>query len=547
MLQAVVLLTFVSCATAVAQEQMSRHDTAAILFSNRFSFTPSGEPVLSVALMEDQSQVEFSSGSGVIFYPSGPGGPEVVVSRKGRWNAQVKNSTPAKLVWRVVLASVPTTNFAAIRSLSSSWNERGVKTTLMEVGTIFSFQGTTFDTRQTWVCTQNAKSSRKEAEEYAAELGRVHGGDYSVTESLVERPHGKIVIRRADGSIELTARDALWFEPSSGNLTVYDVEHSKGFSWHGRETRTYRGSFYLAVDRHGKLAIVNVLDAEALLKGLVPAEIYPDAPPAALRAQAIAARNELFSKIGLRHLADPFLLCAEQHCQVYKGVSAEREHVSRAVEATRGQVLFDQDGRLADARYHSTCGGHTEDAAEVWPKVTSVNLVGQFDTPEPGPAGPISSDQLPAFLKAPPDTWCGRSPKGKGTFRWTRSFTAAELDKKVNSQLAVGKVLAIDVLHRGVSGRATLIKITGDKSSAQVSGELEIRALFGGLKSSMFVVEAKKDPSSGRITGWTFTGGGFGHGVGMCQLGAIEMAKQGKSTEEILHHYYKAVTIKRIY
>ncbi|MBM4356055.1 MAG: hypothetical protein FJ109_20075 [Deltaproteobacteria bacterium] len=119
------------------------------------------------------------------------------------------------------------------------------------------------------------------------------------------------------------------------------------------------------------------------------------------------------------------------------------------------------------------------------------------------------------------------------------------MDEKVAKTRDIGSVIGVEVQHRGVSGRVNRIRIRGSKGDLEVTGELVIRRLFGGLKSSLFVV--KKEVQAGKAAEWVFSGGGFGHGVGMCQLGATEMARDGKSFLDILRFYYKSVTVKRIY
>ena len=136
--------------------------------------------------------------------------------------------------------------------------------------------------------------------------------------------------------------------------------------------RPYWGGIYVTVGAHGQLVVVNEVPADKLLEGLVPAEIFPSAPAAALRAQAVAARGELFRKTGVRHLVDPYLLCARTHCQVYAGAGHEHPRTSAAVAATRGLVLLEEDGRVVDTVYSAVCGGHTEDNDAVWPAQTAL-------------------------------------------------------------------------------------------------------------------------------------------------------------------------------
>src|SRR2546423_13605457 len=113
-----------------------------------------------------------------------------------------------------------------------------------------------------------------------------------------------------------------------------------GYAHHGFEQRLYPGRLYAAADAEGKLAVVAALPMERLVKGVVPSEIFARAHPEALKAQAVTARGEVLAKIGARHLGDPYLLCAEQHCQVYKGIAAEEPGPGAAVDATRGEALF---------------------------------------------------------------------------------------------------------------------------------------------------------------------------------------------------------------
>ena len=526
---------------------MTREDTGAILFSNRFSFTPDGQPVISVRVMDEQKEVEFSAPKGLRIYPSGPGGPSVEVSGGKRWRARVRNGKASKVSKRLVLDSTATRDFQQVKQMVKRWREKGLQTTTLELGSLFSFKGTVFDTRKTIVCLDSTKKQPPAAlKELKSPDGKFLPEIYT-QEILEERPSGRVTLRQKGGDVKIDALNAIWFEPLEGALTVIDVEYAKGFPWHGRKTRKYGGTFYLAVDRHGKLAIVNVLPAEKLLKGLVPAEIYPDSPDEALKAQAVTARNEIMSKIGHRHLADPYLLCADQDCQVYKGLNAERDRASRAVDATRGQVMFEEDGALGDARYSSTCGGHTEDAHEAWPGVKSKALKGRWDVGgQQEPYAPIDESEVKRFIESPPKSYCGKSSKSKATFRWAKVVPAKKINKRIADKYTIGRLKKIDILHRGVSGRVNKVHLTGTRGEIEVSGELTIRRLFGGLKSSMFLVESTVG-GDGTVLSWKFTGGGFGHGVGMCQLGAIVMAKEGKSFLDILQFYYRNVSVKRIY
>jgi SpoIID/LytB domain protein len=159
----------------------------------------------------------------------------------------------------------------------------------------------------------------------------------------------------------------------------------------------------------------------------------------------------------------------------------------------------------------------------------------------PGGANGIAEAQLGAFLSQPPPSWCGQARVGGAgeRFRWTVTRTRAELAALLAAH-GVGDVKAIEVLDRGVSGRARAVRIVGSAKAAVVRGELRIRQTFGGLRSSMFLVDVKDGAA-------TFRGGGFGHGVGLCQMGAIGMAEAGKTYREILEHYYLGAVLRKLW
>jgi SpoIID/LytB domain protein len=267
----------------------------------------------------------------------------------------------------------------------------------------------------------------------------------------------------------------------------------------------------------------------------------------ALKAQAVASRDELLAKIGTRHFLDPFLLCSSQHCQVYGGLAEENARTSRAVAETRGEVLLrDGGGGLIPAYYSASCGGFGESNENVWGTPPDPSLRGRVDGDASALsafAGGITGANLRAFLDAPAEKFaCGRTKSAKGRFRWQVKLAAADLDRLVSAELPqVGAVKSLEPLGRGVSGRITKLRLTGDRGTATMEGELKIRRLLGGLKSSLFLV------TGDRTAGFTLDGAGFGHGVGLCQTGAIGMAESGVDYKKILGHYYPGSHVRKLY
>jgi len=410
---------------------------------------------------------------------------------------------------------------------------------------VFGFFGKVMDTRRIALTTEHVYEDRDAAEQASAQIARQHSVDTRVIPVLKERPHGTIVL--TDGRTTIQSNDAIWFEPvrNDGSILVRRVEHGRGFRWHGHEDRRYRGILYVTVDRAGKLAIGNMLNSETLLRGLVPTEIFPSAPQAALRAQAVAARGELLAKLGHRHLADPYQICSDVHCQAYTGTRREDPRTDRAIEATSGRMLF-HNHQLVDTVYSASCGGHTEHNDLVWGTTPDETLRGRPDGNVS--LGEPTEDAVRAWVTGRPASYCGTTSYGASSFRWVDQVQSSEVRQSLQGQgIELGPIQAMRVLQRGVSGRAISLEIS-DRSgrSTTVNGELRIRRLLGGLKSALFVIEA--DTSEGSPPrSFRFIGGGFGHGVGMCQTGAIGMAEASKSFDEILRAYYLDSSIERIY
>ena len=157
----------------------------------------------------------------------------------------------------------------------------------------------------------------------------------------------------------------------------------------------------------------------------------------------------------------------------------------------------------------------------------------------------IGDAELRAWLAigpSPDGPWCARPKEAQVNFRWQKAIDVAALEARA----AVGRLRDCVVLERGVSGRATKLRLVGDGAEREIKGELRIRRALGNLKSAMFVLDFARDPS-GHVTSLSATGGGHGHGVGMCQVGAVGMATAGKHYDEILNHYYPASHVRKLY
>jgi SpoIID/LytB domain protein len=307
---------------------------------------------------------------------------------------------------------------------------RGFDPRAFELGTLFAVDGEVIDTREVVVAIDPVARGK------GAARAKLHATKYSVTTAvhaeLVRRPRGTIVA--SSGGTTIANPSVIWLRPTRAEdtITVTDVPTNTGGSQlqTGKEDRRYWGAVYVTLGSDGKLTAVNAVPEDKLLAGLVPAEIFPDAPAAALEAQAIAARTELLSKLGHRSLVEPYLLCSTQQCQVYAGAGKEDPRTTRAVTATRGIVMLRDGGGLVDARYSASAGGH--------PRTTSGSGAASPTRRCAAPSTPATRrwprssrrsttrTSRRSSTRRPPSSRAARRPVGQARhFRWTVELTHA--------------------------------------------------------------------------------------------------------------------------
>jgi stage II sporulation protein D len=528
--------------SAQAADELSGADKLRALYSAEFRFTEEGVPIVPVAIAQSVEEVTVSGEPGVRLLPEGEEGSEI--SSNEAFRVTAVRATAARLRhWPVAFRAKagPGVGAEAARR-AAAYRARNLEAQVFEQGALFAVAGEVLDRREVIVGVAPATSydgAEKSLERLRAAEPALAGGIHT---EMLERPHGDLIAVGRKTAVRVRSEGAIWFAPTGDRPLQVTGRQIGGAAFSG----SYHGRLLCTLGRNGTLVVVNAVPENRLLAGLLPAEIFASAPDEALKAQAIAARGELLAKIGARHFGEPFRLCAETHCQVYAGAGRETPRTSAAVEATRGEVLFEAGGKeLVDTVYSANCGGHTESNENAWADTPPhPELRGRFDgpvTPDSPFAAGITAANLERFLREPPPSYCGgvTTPGANDRFRWSVTRSAAEMDRLLAGH-GLGQVRAIEVTERGVSGRARTISIVGSNKSELVRGELRIRQLFGGLRSSMFVV----DVAAGAAT---FRGGGFGHGVGLCQTGAIGMSLAHKSYREILSHYYQGSVLRRLW
>ena len=395
-----------------------------------------------------------------------------------------------------------------------------------------------------------------------------------------EYKHGEEVI---SGEKEIC--EAGWYVPMSEDCSFSLMEVTIGidFHWERNETQTFRGSLEVMKSKNGELTAVNVLDIEDYLQSVISSEMSATSHMELLKAHAVISRSWALCKIqrslegsafacqeseGRRicwYGSEPhegFDVCADDHCQRYQGLRAkDHKNAIKAVQETKGLILAYKENptpnsslltpnseyEICDARFYKCCGGVTEEFETCWEDTHFDYLVKVEDFPKERRKDLTTEEGAREWILSSPEAFCNTNDKkilsqvlndyDQETidfYRWKVVYSQDELTALVARYAPqLGKIIDLIPLKRGVSGRIYELKIVGENSSIIIGKELEIRKWLSNshLYSSAFVVEKN---------GATFTlyGAGWGHGVGLCQIGAAVMAEKGYTYKEILAHYY---------
>ncbi len=302
-------------------------------------------------------------------------------------------------------------------------------------------------------------------------------------------------------------------------FVLKDVRIGIGFHWDRREDQEFEGELDIRKNADGTETAINTLDIEDYLSSVISSEMATTAPLELLKAHAVISRSWAIRAIGhTDHVG--FDVCADDHCQRYEGLRRRNERAVRAINETRGKVLMYGD-EICDCRYHKCCGGRTEEYETCWEDVHIPYL---------------TSVECPYCGEARPDSSLNDYDLETHDYHdWTVRYTTDELSQIVREKSGkdFGEIEDLIPLSRGKSGRIYRLKVVGKKLTEEVGKELAIRKLLS--KSCLYSswMDIEKTPE-----GFTFRGHGWGHGVGLCQIGAAVMAEKGFTYEQILAHYY---------
>lgn len=394
---------------------------------------------------------------------------------------------------------------------------------------------------------------------------------------------------------------SLTFHPQSSDasFSLSDVTIGVNFHWERKETQTFLGTLHFVVESD-KICAINELPVERYLESVISSEMSATSSLELLKAHAVISRSWLLAQMKKRReVAESgnnffsfvkkddrlirwydredhtiFDVCADDHCQRYQGITKETSpHVAEAIRQTKGQILMDGDD-ICDARFSKCCGGVTEEFQYCWedtPKnyLSSVRDIIQgvksAGTAAPAPLPSLQDEAAAdAWIRSNPPAFCNTTDKKilsqvlndydqetADFYRWKVTLTQEKLKQLLDEKLKMnfGDILDLQAEERGKSGRISKLRIVGTEKTFVIGKELEIRRALSDthLYSSAFVVDRCDIDENGVPQRFDIIGAGWGHGVGLCQIGAAVMGEEGFDYDAILLHYYQGAEIKKVY
>ena len=422
-----------------------------------------------------------------------------------------------------------------------------------------------------------------------AVTGEIYQGDYSITKDIAKKDDNKgnelVSYRMEHGlkkrDIELPI-ELVPTIPENCNFDLTEVTIGVNFHWERKENQRFMGSIKI-IDEGEHLTAINIISMEDYLFSVISSEMNAESPMELLKSHAVISRSWLISqKEKAEFVKDKnykstfeteqetikwydreehknFDVCADDHCQRYHGITkVTTPQVKQALEETFGEVLV-YDGKICDTRFSKCCGGVTELFENTWEADNAHEYLQSIsDSKKPlKPMDLTSEIGARRWILSPPKVFCNTKDKKilasiltnydnetQDFFRWKVEFTTQTLSELVVRKTGIdfGTIKEIIPIERGKSGRIIRIKIVGTKSTHIIGKELFIRKAFSEshLYSSAFIVEKQAD-------GFIFYGAGWGHGVGLCQIGAAVMASEGYNYKQILEHYFIGSSLEKLY
>jgi stage II sporulation protein D len=509
-------------------------------------------PDVRIGVLQSTEQVEFLCNED--FYLKSEKGEGLYKGIAGqKYSLTISTSKPAEINYQV-RAGIEKDRYIA-RERADALIKKGLRVDIREVGVNFELNDQKIDNREFWIAIGNFRS-HEEALQFKNE--QANHGEYVVIEKIKKPASG--IIELEGKNIGSTVRIVPEIIKDSTCITVSNVIIGIEFHWQKFEDLDYRGIIEVRINNRGKLNVINEIDIESYLTSVNSSEMTSDCPLGLLEAQTVAARSTVLATMGKHHYNANFHLCSDDHCQCYHGKKREQKPSLQAVKNTWGQVIkFENE--ICDARYSKICGGIMEAYHDVWENVKIPYMISGIDSDEKILFPANTEEKVRQLIDTKVPAYCNTElyplpPKlaelysTKSLFRWEVSYTRQEIEALILEKTGedIGELRDIIPLERGDSGRLIYIEFVGTKKKLKIGKELQIRRVLSNshLYSSCFYVE-KEIGRDGKAIQFVLRGAGWGHGVGLCQVGATVMAKKGILYPKILQHYYKGAKLVKLY
>ncbi len=399
-----------------------------------------------------------------------------------------------------------------------------------------------------------------------------------------------IVLHDADGNQSASAEFTFLCPSADDSFKLKDVTIGINFHWEQKQDQEFRGSLKLLIE-DGKVRAVNIVPLEEYLRSVISSEMSATSSPELLKAHAVISRSWLMAQIVKskkleseqsnyqtfmesddervrwydREDHSQFDVCADDHCQRYQGITKIiSEKANAAIEATFGEFLMSDDN-ICDARFSKCCGGISENFENVWEPVYHRYLSKIVDSENACTTcvDLRQEEEAESWIRTSPGAFCNTTDqqvlsqvlpdfdqKTQDFYRWKVTYSQDELKSLIQNRTGIdfGEIIQLEAISRGHSGRIIKLKITGSKRTMTIGKELEIRRALSSshLYSSAFVID-HRDIQTGIPQKFILTGAGWGHGVGLCQIGAAVMGEKGYSYQQILEHYFRGAQLVKKY
>lgn len=411
-----------------------------------------------------------------------------------------------------------------------------------------------------------------------------------------EKVLGEQVVEFSEGGVLWNGNQysQLTFHPQSADasFSLSDVTIGVNFHWERKETQTFLGTLRFVVESD-KIVAINELPVEKYLESVISSEMSATSSLELLKAHAVISRSWLLAQMKKRReVAESgnnffsftkkedtlirwydredhtlFDVCADDHCQRYQGITKETSpHVAEAIRQTKGQILMDGE-EICDARFSKCCGGITEEFQYCWEDTPKTYLTAVRDIAlgvEHTLPNLTNEEEAEKWIRFNPPAFCNTQDKKilsevlndydqetVNFYRWKETLNQEKLQQLIADKLKMdlGAILDMKAVERGKSGRISKLQIIGTEKTFTIGKELEIRRTLSDshLLSSAFVVDKYDKDEQGVPQRFELIGAGWGHGVGLCQIGAAVMGEQGYHYDAILLHYYQGAEIKKLY